>query len=189
MVNRGGETGYGSWVPPLLLATATEPGIVLGVHVPYLYIHNPIGDLLFFGHILSHVLSGLEKRMEFGKLLSAPLFVSLCSGSEYTSVTHAVSLPWSYPKCQLYSESWVGIGVYPYLCLWLMPLLWTWETCFYCGKAEPRGPEQMCEQTLPEHATTLALAWSCLDRREICPCSHCPCSHWSDRWSNGDVFL
>lgn len=44
----------------------------MGVYVPYLYIHNLMGFLLFFGCILSHVLSGLEKSMEFGKWVSSP---------------------------------------------------------------------------------------------------------------------
>ena len=45
--------------------------------MPYLYVPNPMGYLLFIGHILSHVLDGLGKSMEFGKWVSAPLYESV----------------------------------------------------------------------------------------------------------------
>ena len=50
-----------------MFVTATEPGIDFEVLVPCLHICDPVANLLLFGHILSHVLSGLENHIEFGK--------------------------------------------------------------------------------------------------------------------------
>ena len=51
-----------------MFVTATEPGIDFEVLVPCLHICDPVANLLLFGHILSHVLSGLENHIEFGKI-------------------------------------------------------------------------------------------------------------------------
>lgn len=45
--------------------------------MPYLYFRNPMGYLLFCGHILGHVLHGLRKSMEFGKWVSTPPYESM----------------------------------------------------------------------------------------------------------------
>lgn len=79
--------------------TATEPGIAFEVPVPYLHIHDPVADLLLFGHILSHVLSGLENSTEFGKWVIAPLPESMPS-LECAEILGTVSVPWPHLKCQ-----------------------------------------------------------------------------------------
>ena len=76
------------------------------VHEPYVYIHNPMGYLLFFGRILSHVLSGLEKSMEFEKRISAPwgesmLRPRICFGRPY--FISVMILP-GVPSCILRAE-------------------------------------------------------------------------------------
>lgn len=60
--------------------------------MPYLYIHNPTGHLLLFGHILNHVLGGLENSMAFGKWISAPLRESM-PRLRYAEVFGIVSVP------------------------------------------------------------------------------------------------
>lgn len=67
--------------------------------MPYLHIHDPVADLLLFGHILSHVLNGLENSTEFGKWVIAPLPESMPS-LECAEILGAVSVPWPRLKCQ-----------------------------------------------------------------------------------------
>lgn len=92
------------------------------VYVPYLYIHNLLGFLLFFGCIPSHVLSGLEKSMRFGKWVSAPPCESTLRLRIRFSRPYCISamiLP-QVPGCMLRAEK---EQAYPYRCLWLLPLL------------------------------------------------------------------
>lgn len=99
-----------------------EPGIGLRVQVPYIYINNPMGYLLFFGCILNNVRSGLEERMEFGKWVSASWHEStfrLRIGFGRPYCISAVILP-GLPSCILRAEK---EQMYPYHCLWLLPLL------------------------------------------------------------------
>lgn len=109
--------------------------------MPYVYIHNLMGYLLFFGGILSQVLSGLEKSMEFGKQVSAPLRESLLRlrvrfGHPYCS--GATILP-EVPSCILRAEKEQAS---PYRCLWLLPLLL--RNPFLLWQSRAHGPEQMC---------------------------------------------
>lgn len=78
IVNRGCLIGW-EQAPESISCCLPQPlnqEQIFEVHVPYLYIHNPRGLFLLFGHILSHMLDGLENSMEFGKQSSAPLHES-----------------------------------------------------------------------------------------------------------------
>lgn len=109
--------------------------------MPYVYIHNPMGYLLFFGRILSQVLSGLEKSMEFGKRVSAPPRESLLRlrirfGRPY--FRSAMILP-EVPSCILRAKKEQAS---PYRCLWLLPLLL--RIPFLLWQSRAHGPEPMC---------------------------------------------